>query len=500
LTEELSDKQHLLLREVKQILLFLAFLCTVNSIQAKPKQEIRAVWLTTNHALDWPKHPVGTMEDIEEQKRELDELLDRVQEANINLVFFQVRLRGDVIYPSKIESFSPYIQSDYGAYNYDPLHYAVEECHARGIECHAWMVVYPLGQEKGNNSRRLSAFLIEKGAIKSFNGELYLDPGNPETTPYLIRIIKEIVSSYDIDGIHFDYIRYPEKAERFPDNDTYKKFGNGKNKSDWRRENINRFVYAAYDTVKSLKPWVQVSSSVVGMYNHIPGNTSRHWTAYGSVFQDPANWLEKGKHDFIVPMMYYSGNLFFPFVKDWVKRSNGRFIVPGLGLYQMDKKESDWQPEVLTEQIQYTRDNQAQGNVFFRARYFTENRKGIYGKVTAGFYSNPALLPPLTWLNDSLPETPQSLSAVKNEAVLHLEWDKSPGKVFYNVYRSDTFPIDTNNPDNLLVARLRNHQYELPVDDSFESGYYYVVTGYDRYHNESPSSQPVYFVTGNFLK
>jgi uncharacterized lipoprotein YddW (UPF0748 family) len=485
----------------KKILLFLAFLCVVNLIQAKPKQEIRAVWLTTNHALDWPKHPVRGLEDITEQKKELDEILDRIREANINMVFFQVRLRGDVIYPSKIESFSNYVQSDYGSYNYDPLHYAVEACHARGMECHAWMVAYPLGPEKSAaKSRRLDASLIEKGAIKSFNGELYLDPGNPETTPYLIRIIKEIVSSYDIDGIHFDYIRYPEKAANFPDKDTYKKFGKGKDKGDWRRENINRFVYAAYDTIKSLKPWVQVSSSVVGMYNHIQGNTSRHWTAYGSVFQDPADWLEKGKHDFIVPMMYYSGNLFFPFVKDWVARSNGRFIVPGLGLYRMDSSESDWQPEVLTEQIQYTRDNQAQGNVFFRARHFTDNMKGIFGKVTADFYDRPALLPPLTWLNDSLPETPQSLSATKNEVLLRLEWEKSPGEVFYNIYRSETFPVDTNNSDNLLATRLRNNQYELPINDNFVSGYYYVITSYDRYHNESPSSRQVYFITGNFLK
>jgi uncharacterized lipoprotein YddW (UPF0748 family) len=342
-----------------------------------------------------------------------------------------------------------------------------------------------------------------KNLIKTFKKDLYLDPGNPLTTIYLTEVIKEIVSSYDIDGIHFDYIRYPDGGN-FPDEDTYKRYGKGVNKAVWRRENINRFVYAAYDAVKSLKPWVQVSSSVVGMYANIPGNTRRHWTALNSVYQDPADWLAKGKHDFIVPMMYYSGNLFFPFVQDWVSKSSGRFIVPGLGLYQMDSKEANWDVDVLLEQIQYSRDNQTYGNAFFRTRYLVDNKKGILDGISSRFYTNSALLPPLTWLSNHAPSAPTSISARKMAQILYLDWEKiTPSDnptVYYNLYRSENFPVDTNNPQNLVAARIPDTHYEIPLDNRIESGYYYVVTSYDRYHNESKSSNQVYFVTGNYEK
>jgi uncharacterized lipoprotein YddW (UPF0748 family) len=479
--------------------LLFAVIC-VSAFSAQPKREIRGVWLTINYALDWPKVPLRSESDIERQKAELNGMLDRFEKAGINMIFFQTRLRGNVIYPSKIEPVSEYFSSRY--LKYDPLAYAVEACHRRGMECHAWIVVYPVGK----GSRIVSVPDRYKGMAKSYNGSLYLDPGNPKTTDYLVNLIREHVAGYDIDGIHFDYIRYPNTSGKFPDEDTYKRYGHGEDKADWRRENINRFVYAAYDEVKSLKPWVQVSSSVVGMYDKLPEGVRRHWTALRSVYQDPADWLLKGKHDFIVPMMYYSGELFFPFVDDWLARSNGRFVVPGLGLYQMDANEFGWEPEVLLEQIQYSRDRLTQGNVFFRARYLSENKKGIYDEIAAHFYSAPAILPALTWLSRSLPEAPKQIYARKNNDSLLLDWDcaktsEDPEKaVFYNVYRSEIFPVDTNDPRNLIATRLENNNYRIPVDNRFESGYYYVVTSYDRYHNESAASHPVYFVTGDFEK
>jgi uncharacterized lipoprotein YddW (UPF0748 family) len=477
---------------MKRIYLFLVFACLCHYLQAQPKQEIRAVWLTTNYGLDWPKKPARNTTDIQTQKAELDRILDQLQAAHINLVFLQTRLRGDVIYPSEIEPRSEHIKAHFATADYDPLAYAVEACHQRGLECHAWFVVYPSGNRKIYD------------LTKSHKGESYLDPGNPQTTPYLLKLIHEIVSLYDIDGLHLDYVRYPDDAASFPDESAYRLYGNGESKNTWRRENINQFVYAAYDTVKSLKPWVQVSSSTIGMYDNMPQTAKRHWTAYHSVFQDPADWLEKGKHDFIVPMMYYSGSLFFPFVPDWLSKSNGRLIVPGLGLYQMDRNEANWDSETLLEQIQYCRDNQTSGNAFFRANHLVDNKKGILDKITGRFYTHPALLPPLPWLSNVKPDAPAFISAQKEGNFLYLSWEDalSSGEqaVFYNLYRSEDFPVDTNNPDNLIAVRMRDNQCKIHIDNRIESGYYYVVTNYDRYHNESENSDPVYFVTGNYEK
>jgi uncharacterized lipoprotein YddW (UPF0748 family) len=485
---------------MKRIVIFFffeIFFCYI--LSAQPKQEIRAVWLTVNYALDWPDNPVRTYSDIQQQQESLDRILDQLKEAHINLVFFQTRIRGNVIYPSKIEPFSEIVKSAYSPVNYDPLAYAVEACHKRGMEFHAWFVVYPLGKNKAC----LSSTLMNNGSVKKFKDDLYLDPGDPKTNSYLVKLIEEIVSGYDIDGIHLDYIRYPDKSEKFPDNDLYKRYGKGETIANWRRGNINRFVYAAYDAVKTLKPWVQVSSSVVGMYDKISGNDNRHWTAYHSVYQDPADWLKKEKHDFLVPMMYYSGKLFFPFVKDWMDRSAGRYIAPGLGLYRMDKSESDWDTDILIEQIRYLRENNVCGNALFRTRYLTDNKKGIYDEITREFYTAPALLPPLPWLSKQTPDAPEGIYSRKADNYVFLTWDKleqTEETVFYNLYRSETFPVDTDNPQNLLAVRLRNNTCKIPIDNRIETGYYYAVTCYDRYHNESKACYPVFFVTGDFEK
>ena len=445
---------------MKQVCVFL-FLSLSQILTAQPKTEIRAVWLTVNYGLDWPKKPFCNEDDIERQKNELDLILDYFQATNINMVFLQTRIRGDVIYPSMIEPRSGYIKSSSATADYDPLLYAVDACHQRGIECHAWFVVYPLGKEKLNSkSSRSLQGLYRRNLIKTYKDYLYLDPGNPQTDIYLLSLIQELVSNYDIDGIHFDYIRYPDSPSGFPDNDTFLRFGDSENKSDWRRENVNRFVYAAYDLVKSLKPWVQVSSSVVGMYKEVNGNDRRHWTAYYSVFQDPDDWLKNGKHDFIVPMNYYSGTLFYPFVEDWMTRNNDRYIVPGLGVYQMEQNESGWEPSVLYDQIKYSREVKTNGNAFFRTAHFINSSNEFGRELRSRFYQTPALLPPLTWLSKTIPDAPSSLSAFSTGYFLKLEWDKVIRKdnqqVFYNLYRSKTFPVDINNPENLFAVRLTN--------------------------------------------
>lgn len=499
---------------MKQFIFYFIFAAGfVFNLSAQPKREVRGVWITTNYALDWPSHPLHSKTDIEHQKEDLDRMLDKLKDAGINMIFIQTRLRGAVIYPSKIEPTHEYFSQKSSPEKYDPLAYAVDACRQRGMECHAWMVVYPVGsgrttvKKKGRKATRsLSVPYRYKDMAKPFKGALYLDPGNPKTIDYLVSLVKEVVSEYDVDGIHFDYVRYPDNSAKFPDGDTYKRYSGGESKADWRRGNINRFVYAVYDTVKSLKPWVQVSSSVVGMYDTIPDVKRRHWTALHSVYQDPADWMQKGKHDFIVPMMYYADNLFFPFVDDWMARCNGRFVIPGLGLYQMDASEFGWEPKVLLDQIQYSRDRRTQGNVFFRARYLLENKKGICGEISSRFYLTPAILPALTWLSQSLPEVPKQIYVRKNPNALLLEWDRvtsakvSEETVFYNVYRSETFPVNINDPRNLIAVRLENNSCEIPVDNCGKSGYYYVVTSYDRYHNESAASCPVYFAAGMFDK
>ena len=118
-------------------LLYTAFLQTANAADS-PKHEIRAVWLTTVYGLDWPKRPATSASGIKAQQQELCRILDKLQDANFNTIFLQVRLRGDVIWNSAIEPASPVFSGKTGTMpGYDPLAFAIEEIHKRGMECHA---------------------------------------------------------------------------------------------------------------------------------------------------------------------------------------------------------------------------------------------------------------------------------------------------------------------------------------------------------------------------
>jgi len=239
--------------------LLLLFLTLVSNAVEPPKREIRGVWLTTVYGLDWPHNPATTETGRKAQQRDVCDILDRLQDANFNTVFLQVRMRGDVIWRSAIEPASKTFSGKYGMMpGYDPLAFVVDECHKRGMECHAWFVTFPLGTDKSVKEQgKLSVVRRQPKLCKRHNGEWYLDPGVPGTSDYVLSLVKELVNGYDIDGIHFDYIRYPEQAKSFPDKNLYNKYGKKRPLAEWRRENINKMVYRIYDWVKSVKPWIQ---------------------------------------------------------------------------------------------------------------------------------------------------------------------------------------------------------------------------------------------------
>ena len=191
------------------LLLILLFCVTQNVFSSdRPATEVRAVWLTTNYGLDWPRSRTSQ----EEQKKELISILDDLKKNNFNTVIFQARTRGEVFYHSRIEPMSSLVQTALGTPQFDPLAFVIDECHKRGLECHAWIVTYPLGNDKHVKSLGASSVTKKNPSLaKKFKGEWFLDPGNPRTDDYLLSIVEEIVTQYDVDGIHFDYIRYPDR-------------------------------------------------------------------------------------------------------------------------------------------------------------------------------------------------------------------------------------------------------------------------------------------------
>ena len=459
---------------------------------SQPKYEIRATWLTTLGGMDWPRTKAGSATGIQRQKKELCDILDRLKAANFNTVLLQTRLRGDMIYPSSIETFAESLTGYTGRNpGYDPLAFAIEECHKRGMELHAWIVTIPAGNTRqvkllGRNS------IVQRNRkiCKLYKGNWYLDPGNPETKEYLSRIVKEITSQYDIDGIHFDYIRYPEQADKFPDKDTYRRYGKGKELKQWRRDNITDIVRRLYTDIKSIKPWVKVSSSPIGKYRDTNRYPSRGWNAYHVVYQDAQRWLKEGIHDALFPMMYFQGNNFYPFALDWKENDGKRWIIPGLGIYFLSPREQDWPLDEIVRQIHFTRQIKLNGQAYFRNRFLLDNTKGVLDELEENFYTYPALIPPMTW-SDSIPPSVPSHPSVQQIAngKLRMSWqaaaDNSNQSVVYHLYGSDTYPVDIKQPQNLIATHLIANEYEYTAKLPWLQKRYFAVTAADRFGNES---------------
>ena len=442
-----------------------------------PKWETRAVWLTTLASLDWPKNYARSEESIKLQKQELIDILDKYQKANINTVLLQARVRAATIYPSDIEPWDQCITGVEGrapGYGYDPLGFAVEECHKRGMEIHAWIATIPVGAKNSLGCRTL----MKKGfRIRNFSTGSYLDPADPSVAPYLASICGEIVRKYDVDGINLDYIRYPDGWPRpsYRDGDT----------PDQRRSNITAIVRAIHDEVKAIKPWVKMSCSPIGKHADLSRYSSKNFNAHDRVSQEAQEWMRLGLMDQLYPMQYFRGDNYYPFLADWVENAYKREIVTGLGTYFLDPREGNWTLGDLTRQMYVSRDFGV-GHAHFRSYFLTANKQGVYDfekqfnatlslpHKMQGVVSTAAM--PYA-VNPSLVERREDKSVI-------LRWKAVTP--YYNIYASYTYPVDTEDARNLLFARYTGQMLQLK---NVNPNLYFAVRGMDRYGLETPALQ-----------
>lgn len=476
----------------------LALLCILPAAAQPPRQEVRAAWITAVYGLDWPRTRATTPAAIERQKEELLEILDLLHEAHFNTVLFQTRTRGDVLYRSQIEPFNSILTGRPGADpGYDPLAFAVAECHKRGMECHAWMVAIPLGNRKHVASLGKASVTRRRPDIcVPYKREYFLNPGNPKTKEYLMSLVREVVEQYDVDGVHFDYLRYPENAPRFPDLQSFRRYGKGRTLQQWRRDNLSEIVRYIYHGVKALKPWVKVSTSPVGKYRDTSRYSSRGWNAYHAVYQDVQGWLGEGIQDQIYPMMYFRGNAFYPFALDWQEQSNGRHVVPGLGIYFLHPDEGNWTLPEVERQLQFVRAHGLAGQAHYRVKYLMDNTQQLTHRLKESYYTAPALQPPMPWLDSVPPTPPTGLQAEwLPDRIVHLRWQPAtdrgehPGDVYYVVYGSQTTPVDTSDPTHILAQRVEGCEFFYAPVYPWQECRYFAVTAIDRYGNESSAIQ-----------
>lgn len=481
---------------MRKTLFTLLFLCVgVQFLVAQPKREVRAVWLATNYGLDWPqaKYSGSAAQDL------MIEMLDKLQAAHFNTVIFQVQCLGDVLWESEIQPWSKVVTGKYGvAPDYNICDFVVEECHKRGLEVHAGIVPYRIGSkanadgyESSNSNHRHVINTNPEWCVLAGDNSYYLDPALPEVREYLLDLYEELVTTTNFDGINLDYCRYPESS--FPDDESFAKYNpDGLAKDDWRRNNINQFVYELYDMIKGHKPTMKLGAAPIGTYKNV-GNRG-NLEAYGDVFQDACDWMQKEKHDLLIPQMYWTESAGFSENMDvWIQNANSRQLVIGLAAYKMADS-NKWKYTVITDQIEKARQKGTQGVSFFRTEHIvgTGAANGeiekLYAALKDDYFKYPAHIPTMEYNGVTTPNAPKNLTVDKKEGnVYSISWD-SPELDnlgteirYYSVYAQEGKTVDISDPKNNVGYAVfgNTFEFEVPTDKeytiavtAFDTGYY----------------------------
>lgn len=439
---------------------------------AKPvKHEVRAAWVTLFHNMDWPRTRATNDSTRERQRQELRDLLDTFQQAGINTVLFQARVGACTAYPSAIE---PWHKSLTGRENgnpgYDPLAFAVDECHRRGMEIQCWVAAIPVGAYHDIGARRLR----ERGfPMRRFSSGTYLDPSYGEVPAYLASVCREMTERYDIDGIHLDFIRYSELWPRAATTE----------EADRRRGYITAIVRRIGEEIKHVKPWVKLTCAPIGKHADLPRQSSGNWNARDRVYQDAQRWVADGLVDQLYPMMYYRSHDFWPFAADWLEHSNGRTVAVGLGTYLLNPRESrTWTAADVERQMSVCR-LLGLGTAHFSAGDLAKNRQGILDYQLWHYATSPALVPPMTWAYADEVEAPADLVLQDGR----LTWKGTTP--YYNIYASDTWPVDISDTRNLIVSRYAGSSLTLTDRHGRVPRRYFAVTAMNRFGCESQAAQ-----------
>ena len=475
------------------------------------KREVRSVWMATVWALDWPSSTSSTTA----QKNEMVKYLDVLQKNNFNAVYFQVRTMSDAFYKSSYEPWSSYLTGTRGKDpGWDPLAFVVEECHKRGMECHAW--VNPYRFSTGSNwSTAQDQALKSAGMLLAYTKSdgkttTILNPGLESVRKRIVDVCKEIISNYDVDGLVFDDYFYPEGipvTSSAGDYDLWQKSGASMTFGDWRRNNVNQMVADVYKMVQQQKPYVRFGISPAGAACTSAAVAAKHgidrcpvasdWQ-YDGIFSDPVAWLEAGTIDYISPQLYWKTNHktnpFGPMTKWWsyVAKHFGRhhYASHSISFLNSSNTTSDW--EEIGKQVQFSRDyteNEAPGAVFYSAAYVTGKKQSGFGEwLQVNKFQNKALTPAIDWKKSDLEKV--KVSALSKRATV-LSW-AGVDNVRYSVYAVpesvNVETLDSNIPAEYLLGVSYKTTYTMPDDK--KSGYNYAVCVLDRYGNEY---EPVYY-------
>ena len=515
------------------VLCLLALLFSVPVVKAADepvKREMRSAWVATVWRLDWPDNVIsttGSSSQIAQQKASMTRLLDSLQINNMNAINFQVRSRCDAMYKSSYEPWSSDLVSSRGLDpGWDPLEWIVEECHKRGMECHAWVNPYryesQIGQWTLDTDYRKThpEWLLDVGEASILN------PGLQEVTDQIVKVIREIVQNYDVDGVLFDDYFYLQgtPTDSSGDGDQYAAYveaGGTLSHGDWRRDNVNRMVQAVYDMIQEEKPWVRFGISPAGVscttashaakYGLDPCTSGSDWQ-YNGIFSDPIAWISNHSLDYISPQVYWTigySSADFSIVTPWWANVAAKFnrhfytshsissLTASSKATTMSMREATISDainnvkasgpnstsfEEFANEVRLNRScskDGAPGAIFYSCKYLYKTAPKFAHYLKTTVFNTPALIPAMTWKPGYNPGNVKELSRSGN----NLNW-KGYDNVRYTVYAvpSDVAIENFAKEPEYLLGTSYATTYAIPSNK--QSGYNYAVCVLDRYGNE----------------
>lgn len=457
--------------------------------QQQPKHEFRGAWMHTIFQKQY------SSQSTEENKQYLRNQLDKLKKAGCNAVIFQVRPQADALYPSALEPWSRHLTGTAGVAPdpiWDPLEFMINEAHARGMELHAWLNPYRVTTTKNERLPKNHIYSDHPERFLKYDDKLYFDPALKENRDFIVQVVDDIITRYDVDAIHMDdyFYPYPKAGEDFPDDKSYAATGNGMDRGDWRRHNVDMLIEALHNEIAAKKPWVRLGISPFGIWRNKKsdpdGSDTNGLQNYDDLYANVLLWTKNGWVDYMLPQLYWelehkrasTETLAFW----WDKHSNGRHMYFGQDVMKtMDKHDiyNSPDPNQLAHKIRLSRElPNVHGNCWWPAYAVTNNYKDVADLLADKFQSEKAIIPAYTWIDNIRPDSVKKLKCKADGNEVTLSWnapktdDPLQEAHFFVVYR-----------DGVILDIINTTSYS---DKNATVGKHkYAVTVLDRVNNES---------------
>ncbi len=470
-----------------------------------PKREFRGAWLHVIGQSQWQNKTTA------QAKAYIEDQMRRLQEAGCNAVIFQVRPTADAMYESDLEPWTAWLTGKRGKApnpKWDPMAYAIEEAHRRGMEFHAWLNPYRVTSSAKEVLPQSHAAVKEPHRFVKFNGQTFFDPAYQENRDFICKVIDDITARYDVDAIHIDdyFYPYPAAGKKFDaDQSSYVKFGKGMNKGDWRRHNVDLLIEQIHNTIKRRKPWVRFGVSPFGIWRNRSsdprGSASSGLQNYDDLYADVLLWAKKGWIDYMAPQLYWNLDTKAApsrsLAKWWNDNANGVDVYIGQDVKRTmdvaDPKNND--RNELDTKVKLSRSlPNVQGNVLWHGYWVTGNYKGAADSLSLKYQSTIAL-PPVYGDPDQKPAKPSGLHLERRDGKLFLGWhapesgktEKSTDAVKFVVYQFYKGEKPDMEDAQTIIALTPFTSLLLTDEGSGDElkGHTFYVTSVDRMNRES---------------